>query len=453
MSDWKVEDFTDDQIEKNMNRSGFAGYSLILIAVITLTIGIIWANVAQIDEVTHGSGTVEPRAGVRQLQSLEGGFVERIYVRKGDEVQKNDLLVTLHNPKISAELNAAEVKKGALDLRQKRLQAEIEGRTPSYNRTEIETYDEVIQRELQALKIRRNALFYQLEALESELAVAKAQKEGYTVELKGLQEQEAILIQERNIIFPLVDKGTLPATQKIDLQKQLSDVQNQIYVVSSRIPEQDAAIEGLEKRLEEAQNKQESQIREEAAVTEAEITRLTERIENRKIAEEAGRIRANTKGIIKEMAITSEGDVVESAEVVVELVPLEEKLKVLVRLEPQDRGQIRIDEELTEEGEPNKGSAAVSITAYDSSIYGSLSGRVISISPDTIQDEADPDVKYFHVEVITDRDYLENKSTGEKLQIIPGMAATVDIKTGSTTVMQRLLRPLKKALREAGREN
>ncbi|SQC41938.1 HlyD family secretion protein [Klebsiella pneumoniae] len=94
--------------------------------------------------------------------------------------------------------------------------------------------------------------------------------------------------------------------------------------------------------------------------------------------------------------------------------------------------------------------ALVKITAYDYAIYGALNGVVETISPDTIQDEAKPDVYYYRVFIRTDHNYLENKR-GKRFLIGPGMIATVDIKTGEKTVMDYLVKPFNRA-KEALRE-
>lgn len=114
-------------------------------------------------------------------------------------------------------------------------------------------------------------------------------------------------------------------------------------------------------------------------------------------------------------------------------------LLIETRLSPRDIAFIHPDQ-----------SALVKITAYDYAIYGSLKGVVDSISPDTIQDEAKPEVYYYRVFIRTENDYLQNKA-GKRFNIVPGMIANVDIKTGEKTVMDYLVKPfnkVKEALRE-----
>ncbi len=90
------------------------------------------------------------------------------------------------------------------------------------------------------------------------------------------------------------------------------------------------------------------------------------------------------------------------------------------------------------------------ITAYDYAIYGGLHGVVETISPDTIQDEAKPEVFYYRVFIRTSQDYLVNKA-GRHFSIVPGMIATVDIKTGEKTVLDYMIKPFNRA-KEALRE-
>jgi adhesin transport system membrane fusion protein len=94
--------------------------------------------------------------------------------------------------------------------------------------------------------------------------------------------------------------------------------------------------------------------------------------------------------------------------------------------------------------------ATVKISAYDFSIYGGLKAIVEHISADTITDEKGNSFYQIRVRT-TDRNYLLGKH-GERLEIIPGMSATVDILTGQKTVLEYILKPIIKAKKNAMRE-
>ena len=121
-----------------------------------------------------------------------------------------------------------------------------------------------------------------------------------------------------------------------------------------------------------------------------------------------------------------------------EIVPLDEKLLVEARISPRDVAFIH----------PGQ-AATVKITAYDYSIYGGLPATVVTISPDTIQDDVKRDQYYYRVFLRTDADHL--KRNDKVFPISPGMIASVEILTGRKTVLQYLIKPFNKA-REAFRE-
>jgi adhesin transport system membrane fusion protein len=142
---------------------------------------------------------------------------------------------------------------------------------------------------------------------------------------------------------------------------------------------------------------------------------------------------------VKDVRVTTGGGVLEPGGKLMEIVPLEDQLLIETRINPRDIGYIR-------PGLP----AVVKITAYDASIYGDLHGEVETVSPDTLQDEVRHDEFYYRVYVRTQKAELTNTS-GRRFDIMPGMVANVEIKTGHKTVMDYLLKPLNKA-RESLRE-
>ncbi len=137
---------------------------------------------------------------------------------------------------------------------------------------------------------------------------------------------------------------------------------------------------------------------------------------------------------------------VQAGQDILEIVPLDDTLLVQAYISPKDVAFIR-------PGQP----ALVKISAYDYSIYGGLEGKVTLISPDTLQDERrrselnlNADQAYYRILIETQGTSITD-SKGQKLDITPGMTATVDIKTGEKTVFQYLIKPItrmKQALQE-----
>lgn len=142
-------------------------------------------------------------------------------------------------------------------------------------------------------------------------------------------------------------------------------------------------------------------------------------------------------GVIKNLAFNTIGGVIKAGEPVMEVVPTAETLVIEVHLAPEDRGYVKV-------GQP----ALVKVTSYDFVRYGGLEGRVTQVSPDSDLDKSGN--PYFLVKVETTKSYLGTKE-GD-LPITPGMQASVDIKTGSKSVMEYLIRPVLKIRYEAFHE-
>src|SRR5690606_20986613 len=125
-----------------------------------------------------------------------------------------------------------------------------------------------------------------------------------------------------------------------------------------------------------------------------------------------------TRGIVKDIRVSTIGGVVSPGGILMEIVPLEDQLLIEAKISPRDIAFIHPQQDAT-----------VKITAYDSSIYGTLSAKVDRISPDTIEDQVDKRIYYYRIYVLTDRAYLETEN-GKQYAIMPGMVATVEIRTG-----------------------
>ena len=152
-------------------------------------------------------------------------------------------------------------------------------------------------------------------------------------------------------------------------------------------------------------------------------------------------VRAPLAGIIKQVKVNTVGGVIQPGMDLVEIVPRDDALLVEARVRPADIAFVRPGLE-----------ALVKLTSYDFSIYGGLAGTVEHVSADAIVDErpgSQPE-SYYLVRVRTSGG---SRGAGDKhLEIIPGMQASVDIKTGRRTVLQYVLKPILRAKQTALRE-
>ena len=179
--------------------------------------------------------------------------------------------------------------------------------------------------------------------------------------------------------------------------------------------------------------------REELAKANAEVKALSSVIKGRADSLRRLTLRSPVRGIVKNIEVSTINGVVPPNGKLMDIVPLDDQLLIEARIAPRDIAFIHPGQR-----------ASVKVTAYDYAIYGGLEGKVTSISADTIQDEIHPDEHYYRVFIQTENDALVNEA-GQRFPITPGMIATVDIHTGSKTVLEYLIKPFNRA-REALRE-
>lgn len=357
---------------------------------------LIWAYLALLDEVSTGTGKVVPTSQEQVIQSLEGGVLAKLYVRQDDVVEPGKILAQLDPTVTEATVQESSAKYRAALASSARLTAEVNG-------SDLEFPDEL-------------DAFPSLQASETKLY--EARKRSLKESLDWLAESKKLAQDELAISQSLTKMGAASNVEVIRLKRQLVELQLKETEIQS-----DYIVKA----------------REELAKANADVESLSSVIRGRADSLARLTLRSPVRGIVKNIEVSTIGGVVPPNGKLMIIVPLDEQLLIEARISPRDIAYIH----------PNQ-PATVKVTAYDYAIYGSLKGKVVSISPDTIQDEVKPEEFYYRVFIKTETDALFNK-TGERFPIVPGMVATVDIHTGSKTVMDYLIKPFNRA-REALRE-
>ncbi|WP_316978734.1 HlyD family type I secretion periplasmic adaptor subunit [Shumkonia mesophila] len=221
------------------------------------------------------------------------------------------------------------------------------------------------------------------------------------------------------------------------LKEQVESIVSDINSLTPSISRAQAAVSEAQQRVGEERIRFRREAQEELVKTEQSIARTRELLSQATEQKIRTDIRSPIEGIIKNLRYHTIGGVVKAGEPIMEIVPTGENVVIEAKLNPTDRGYVRVGQATT-----------VKISTYDYSRYGGLEGIVTMVAPDSSAD--DKGVPFFRVLVETDKTYLGQKQ-GE-LPIIPGMEATVDIHTGTRTFLEYLIRPVLKLRHEAFRE-
>ena len=217
----------------------------------------------------------------------------------------------------------------------------------------------------------------------------------------------------------------------------LAEHLGQLEVVKRTIDTVRAESDEFDARFDETIARFRRRARDESTANEAEISALTERLNVASAQQGRAVIRSPIEGEVKNFRYHTVGGVVGAGEAILEIVPLLEQLVIDSKSAPADRGLIRAGL-----------AAEVKLTAYDFLRYGSLYGEISYVASDTSFDEAMG--PYYRVVVTTEQGYIGDDPTQH--QITPGMDAIVEIKVGTQTVLQALIRPVARVWSEALRE-
>lgn len=378
--------------EPRLPRATLVAWSLFAL----LAAFIAWASLFHLDEVTTGSGKVIPSSHEQVIQSLEGGIIHSLMVREGDIVERGQQLAQLDRTKTESSVLESESRLNAALATAARLKAEV-------NDTEL-TFPEELDDDVELVK--------------QETALYQARRESLEKGLAGLRQGAELVQRELSLTRPLVTQGAASKVEVLRLERQKNELENKIT---------------------EMKNQYYVRAREELAKANAEIEAQRSVMKGREDSLTRLTFNAPVRGIVKDIDVTTVGGVIPPNGKLMSLVPLDDQMVIEAKISPRDVAFIHPGQK-----------ALVKVTAYDYSIYGGLEGEVTMISPDTLQDEVKRDVYYYRVYIRTDSNHLTNKQ-GQEFPVFPGMIATVDIKTGSKTILDYLLKPLNKA-KEALRE-
>lgn len=364
--------------------------SLLLIAAFA------WAYHARLDEVTTGNGRVIPTLREQLIQSLEGGILAELLVREDDIVEPGQVLARLDPTRSESNVEESAARYRAALASAARLEAEVNGAALTFPE-ELQEFPELIAAETELFETRRRSLEQSTHWISESIELVR---------------------RELQINESLSNIGAASNVEVIRLKRQLAD---------------------LELKLTDVRSQYLVTAREELAKANAEVKALSSVIKGRADSLRRLTLRSPVRGIVKNIEVSTINGVVPPNGKLMDIVPLDDQLLIEARIAPRDIAFIHPGQR-----------ASVKVTAYDYAIYGGLEGKVTSISADTIQDEIHPDEHYYRVFIQTENDALVNEA-GQRFPITPGMIATVDIHTGSKTVLEYLIKPFNRA-REALRE-
>lgn len=423
-------DFMPETYAAEVETLPFTAHAILWSSALFLIVAIVWANFASIDEVAHAEGRVIPSSQLQIIQNLEGGILAEILIEEGDKITEGQDLIRLDDTRFASSYGEGQLTTLALTARIARLEAEVSGNSflvpedfPVHQMT-------LIENEISLFQAKQSELKSAISVFEQQLNQDKQTLVELKTENKKLALNANLARKELELTRPLVKTGAVSQVEMLRLEIGVNDTIGRLNINELNIPKAESVIKQTENQISERRGQFSAAAQAELNEARTELTRLS--FSNITLADRVKRtiVKSPVDGTVKQLLVNTIGAVIQPGMDLLEIVPSNDSLLVEAKIRPADIAFLR----------PGQ-TATVKLSAYDFAIYGGLDSVLEFISADTITDERGD--HYFQIRVRTQKAYLG--TDGNPFPIIPGMVATVDIMTGRKTVMNYLLKPLKRA--------
>ena len=433
-----VEDF--ETLVRDMRGRSSIRSSLLLLAIISMIIvGLLWASVTELEEVTRGNGRIVPPSNIQVVQSVETGVLTALHAREGDIVEEGALLMELDRTMLTSQYAQELQRARALQSRISRLEAEIAGHDVLDLPPDLISASIAVARtEIALFEARRAELAAEIDVLERQRIQSQQQRVEGEIEVTSAKSAMEMIDQEIAMMRPLVERQMEPETTLLDLSRQRSDVDGRLARSEAALVRYGASLDEIDDQIAALRARFRSQALNDLALANAELAELETRLPALEQRVARSEIRAPVRGVVNQINLTTIGGVAQAGEPMVEIVPLDDTVLVEAYIRPSDIAFLY-------PGQPVK----VKITAYDYSRYGGLEGEIVRIGADAVQ-RPDRDEQAFVVEIRTSSNIPD--ADERVVEITPGMVAEVDILAGSRTVLEYLTTPIVRVKDRAFRE-
>jgi membrane fusion protein, hemolysin D len=421
-------------------------------------VALVWASLGSVDIVATAAGKIVPGGRTKLIQPFETGVVRAIHVRDGQTVKAGDVLIELDPTMIEADQERQKSDLVAANLDVARLHAALADDPvasfhppPSASSAQVEMHRQFLinDRAEQASKLAE--IGRQQSQKEAERATTAAS-------VAKIQATIPVLQERVDIHKTLLDKGLASKVTYLSEMQDLVGLQQDVAVQQSRLREADAAIALLKETREKTAVEYRRTVYDALTKAEQKAASLAQDAIKAEQRTKLQRLTAPVNGVVQQLAVHTVGGVVTPAQVLAVVVPSENRLEIEAMVSNRDIGFIHAGQE-----------AEIKVDTFNFTRYGLLHGEVLSVSSDAITRErqqsssndqtvgaatstSEPKGQELEYAARISLDRTDMQVDEKRVKLGPGMAVTVEIKTGSRRMINYLLSPLARYKQETLRE-
>ena len=400
-----------------------------------------WAAFAKLEGAVVASGTVKVDQNLKEVQHRDGGIIKTLAVRQGDLVKEGQVLATLDDIQIKAELLIVKSQLAESFGRKARLIAERDNLAeigfPEDIRHLSIAADSIIHGETRLFEGNKQGRDSQKEQLTLSIAQSGEEIKGMESRLAAKREEIALVGAEREKLVMLFDKKIVDYSRVYSAHRDWARIQGEQGEIISSIARTKGRASEIRVQLIAVDQNASTEAQRDLRTVDARISELSERklaIEDRLSRTD---IRAPVSGYVNELSIYTIGGVVTPAARLATIVPEGAELKLEVKIAPVDIDQVR-------EGQP----ARVRLTSFNRTTTPEMKAKVTMVSPASARDPANGQEHYIaHVQITDDA-----AAQLHGMRLVPGMPAEVYISTQERTAASYLTKPFSDQMSRAFRE-
>ena len=432
----------DSVLERSSNPYlGRAPSFVVLIVLMFFGAGGYWSATAPLSKSVTAPGAIATDGQHRAIQTTNTGILTRIFVSEGDEVTSDQPLAQVDDLSLRTEREIARVTLQQLTAKEARLAAERDDVTDiSFDHPILQSADaqEIRQEEQERLKFRKDRLDADLAILSAQIQQSKSKIEATAERAKALKTQFEINEEREAVLTDLMDRGhsriepileirqTIAALQAAHAQARADRIELEERITALRLEIRGQKITFAEQVYEEL-----SSTRVQRAEAEERLAFLKERIEETIL-------RSPTNGRVMNLKHSDAGAVISSAEVLMEIVPVQSGHLVRARVPAGNVDSVR-------RGQDVKFHLSTATPIDNPEVYGS----VVEISADA---EFDDKLNDYVFNVVVELTPDMSQLTEWGIDLVPGMRGQVFINAGEHTMLDYLMSPVQKIAANAFNE-
>lgn len=428
-----------------LERPPSPGFKILGFTIISLfTFSVIWACIGEVDIVAVAEGKVVSSSRIKEIQPLDKGVVKAVYVKEGQMVKKGDPLVELDGTssladqiRIENDLRFSQIEKVRKTLLFNALNSEY--KEPDLSESAIGLVLTSVEESGLRTRFGQEWIDFQarLNLLESQKkereSIAKANK----AQISQLEQTLPLVSKQAQSLKELASKNLVSETQYVAVERDRIEQQQLLETYKAQQQQYQSAIETAHQTINALVAETLQQTNAQIEELERKVVGLSQELAKAKDIRSKQILYAPVDGRIQQLMVHTIGGVVSEAQVLMNIVPKDDYLELEATLENKDIGFVF-------EGQ----DAEVKINTFNFTKYGVIDAEVINVTPDAVIDE----VKGLVYKLRLKMHKSSMQVNGRQVELLPGMAATAEVKTGKRRIIEYVISPLLRFKNESIKE-